>query len=477
MVRAVKIKLFRLLAFVSLILIVVGISSFSKKKVATPPNIIIILIDDAGYADFGFMGCKDLPTTNIDVLAKSGVVFTDAHVSATVCSPSRAGLITGKYQQRFGYECNESEGYTGLDTAQILLPALLKTKGYATAAFGKWHLGYQPNQHPLKRGFDYYYGFLSGGRSYFYQPKTDDRKGAKNAMYLNHEQVAFDGYLTDDLADKASTFIRQQKNKPFFMYWAPNAVHTPMEATQADLKQFENHPRQMLAAMTAALDRAVGNMITTLKEEGKFENTLIFFLSDNGGAHNNQSSNFPLKGFKGNKYEAGHRIPFIVSWPEKVKPGKFDKLSSSLDIFPTALNAAGITAKTEIQSDGVNLLPFLQQKLNKAPHQLLIWRKDAEASIRYNQYKLISVKGIGDRLYNLEKDPGETVDIRMNEPVVYKKIKQQFVNWEKDKMKPIWTEGSTWDTITLMIHDDLMNNREVRVREPKELNQFRLKNK
>lgn len=259
------------------------------------------------------------------------------------------------------------------------------------------------------------------------------------------------------------------------MYWAPNAVHTPMEAAAADLKRFENHPRQMLAAMTAALDRAIGNIITTLKEEGKFENTLIFFLSDNGGAHNNQSSNFPLKGFKGNKYEAGHRIPFIVSWPNQLKAGRFHKLSSSLDIFPTALNAAGLTVNNHVQSDGVSLLPFLQQKNGKAPHQQLVWRKDAEAAIRYNQYKLIRVNGLGDRLYNLEKDPGETIDIRNKEPMVYKKLSQQFVNWEKDKMKPIWTEGVTWDTITLMIHDDLMNNREVRVREPKELNQFRSK--
>lgn len=476
MVRANKMKLFRLLALVSLMLILAGVNAFRKKNLSNPPNIIVILIDDAGYADFGFMGCKDLPTPNIDALAKSGVVFTDAHVSATVCSPSRAGLITGKYQQRFGYECNESDGYTGLDTAQQALPELLKTKGYATAAFGKWHLGYQPNQHPLKRGFDHYYGFLSGGRSYFYQPKADDRPGAKNAMYLNHEQVSFDGYLTDDLADKASAFIRLQKDKPFFMYWAPNAVHTPLEATQKDLKQFENHPRQMLAAMTTALDRAIGNMIATLKEEGKFENTLIFFLSDNGGAHNNQSSNFPLKGFKGNKYEAGHRIPFFVSWPAKIKAGKFSQLSSSLDIFPTALDAAGVTVSNTVKSDGVSLLPFLQQKLNRAPHQQLVWRKDAEAAIRYNQYKLIRVKGLGDRLYNLERDPGETVDIRKNDPMVYKKLTQQFLTWEKDKMKPSWTEGATWDTITLMIHDDLMNNREVRVREPKELNQFRLKN-
>jgi len=484
-----KNSIFKLFVFTGIMPIALGITAFQSNKVndryklsqtkknsaSKVPNILVILIDDAGYADFGFMGSKDLPTPNIDALAKSGIVFTDAHVSATVCSPSRAGLITGKYQQRFGYECNESDGYTGLDTAQKVLPELLRTKGYATAAFGKWHLGYGLNQHPLKRGFDYYYGFLSGGRSYFYKPEADDKPGAKNAMYLNDRQVSFDGYLTDDLAEKASDFIKQQKSNPFFIYWAPNAVHTPMEASTADLKKFENHPRQMLAAMTTALDRAIGNLIATLKADGKLDNTLIFFLSDNGGAHNNQSSNFPLKGFKGNKYEAGHRIPFVMSWPSQFKAGVFNQLSSSLDIFPTALEAAGINSNKAIQLDGVSLIPYIKQKINKAPHQQLVWRKDAEAALRFNQYKLISVKGIGDRLYNLENDPGEVRDIKEIEPKVYANLKQQFLQWEKDKRNPIWTEGAIWDTITLMIHDDLMNNKEVRVRDPKELNQFRSK--
>ena len=443
MVRANKIKMFRVLDFVSLMLILAGITAFRKKNVSDSPNIIVILIDDAGYADFGFMGSKDLPTASIDALAKSGVVFKDVHVSATVCSLSRAGLITGKYQQRFGYECNESDGYTGLVTAQKVLPEWLKTKGYATAAFWNWHLGYQPNQHPLERGFDYYYGFLSGGRSYFYIPKSDDRPGAKNAMYQNLDRDSFHVYLTDDLANKASAFIRQQKDKPFFTYWAPNAVHTPLEVTQADLKQFENHPRQMLATMTDALDRAIGNMIATFKAEGKFNNTLIFFLSDNGGAHNIQSSNFPLKGFKGNKYVAGHRIPFVVSWAANLKVGNFSQLSYSLDIFLTALDTAGVTKNNTFQSDRVSLLPFLQQKLNRAPHQQLVWRKDAEAAILYNHFKLIRGKGLGDHLYNMEKDPRETIDLSTKEPMVYKKLTEQFLTWEKDKMKPSWTEGAT----------------------------------
>ncbi len=450
--------------------------STATNKKQTKPNIIVILIDDAGYADFGFMGSKDLLTPNIDQLAATGVRFTDAHVTASVCSPSRAGLLTGKYQQRFGYECNEGEGYTGMDSAQMIIPGLLQKQGYATAAFGKWHLGFKPEQHPLQKGFQYYYGFLSGGRSYFYRPDKDDRNGSKNALFENRQQVQFEGYLTDVLADKAAAYIRTNKHRPFFMYWAPNAVHTPMEASKADLEKFAKHPRQKLAAMTLALDRAVGKITDELKAQGLFENTLIFFLSDNGGAHNNQSSNFPLKGFKGNKYEGGHRVPFLVSWPKRVAgETNFSGLTSSLDIFPTALDAAGIQTNTSPGLDGVSLLPFLTKANKQNPHQQLVWHKDAAAAIRFNQYKLIRVTGLGERLYDLNADPGETNDLRLQKPELFTRLRNELIGWEKDKMKPIWTEGAVWDTITFMIHDDLMHNRKVQVRNPEELQQFRLK--
>ncbi len=446
----------------------------NKKSSTNPkPNIIVILVDDAGYADFGFMGCKDLQTPNIDQLAAQSVRFTDGHVSATVCSPSRAGLLTGKYQQRFGYECNEGDGYTGMDTLQTILPKILEKQGYATAAFGKWHLGFEPSQQPLQKGFQYYYGFLSGGRSYFYRPDKDDRKNAKTAMVENNKQVKFDGYLTDVLGDKAVDYIKQNSHHPFFMYWAPNAVHTPMEASKADLEKFPNHPRQLLAAMTFSLDRSIGKIVNELKRQGLFENTLIFFLSDNGGAHNNQSINLPLKGFKGNKYEAGHRVPFFISWPKQISNSSiFQGLSSSLDIFPTAMEAAGVADYSSYGLDGVNLLPYLKGSKNGNPHQQLVWRKDAAAAIRFDQYKLIRINGLGERLYDISNDLGETTDLQFTKPAINSMLKQKLLDWEKDKMKPLWTEGAVWDTITLMIHDDLMNNRKVRVRNPEELQKF-----
>jgi arylsulfatase A-like enzyme len=467
------------LAVGALLLAVILLFNTGFKEVTSQskPNVIVILLDDAGYADFGFMGSKDLQTPNIDQLANRAVVFKDAHVSASVCSPSRAGLLTGKYQQRFGYECNEGEGYTGMDTTQRLIPQLLLDKGYTTAAFGKWHLGFAANQHPLKKGFQYYYGFLSGGRSYFYQPNKDDKAGSKNALQENGQPVSFDGYLTDVLGDKAVDYIKQNNRNPFFMYWAPNAVHTPMEAAEADMKLFANHPRQKLAAMTFALDRAVGKMVAELKRQNIFDNTIIIFLSDNGGAHNNQSSNLPLKGFKGNKYEGGHRIPFFISWPKVVKQKKaFNGLASSLDILPTVLDAAGAATKhKKHQTDGVSLIPYISGKKNGSPHQELVWRKDAAMAIRYKQYKLIHVKQLEDRLYDLGKDPGETVDVKAQKPELYRMMKQKLTDWQKDKMKPIWTEGAVWDTITLMIHDDLMNNRKVRVRNPEELQNLKKK--
>ena len=246
------------------------------------PNIIVFLIDDAGYADFGFMGSKDLKTPNIDKLASDGVIFSDAHVSATVSGPSRAGILTGRYQQRFGFECNPGSENNGILLSEVTIANIMKEAKYTTAAFGKWHMGALPGYRPNERGFDYYWGFLSGGRSYF-PNKADDKLNDPHAIYENLKQIKFDGYLTDRLAEKTAEFIHKNAKQPFFIYWAPNAVHTPMEATAEDLKRFEGHPRQTLAAMTWALDRSIGKIVDQLKKEKLYDNTLMFFLSDNGG--------------------------------------------------------------------------------------------------------------------------------------------------------------------------------------------------
>ena len=454
------------------VIVTCSFNSEEKSKIKKP-NIIVLLVDDAGYADFGFMGSKDLKTPNIDKLAANGVVFTDAHVSATVCGPSRAGIITGRYQQRFGFECNPSSDSCGVDLNEFTIASAMKQAGYTTAAFGKWHLGDKPGYRPNERGFDYYWGFLAGGRSYFSNPNTD-QKGKSQAITENFTHVTFDGYLTDRLGDKAVDFIGKNKDKPFFIYWAPNAVHTPMEAKTEDLALFDGHPRQKLAAMTWALDRAVGNIVAKLEKEGLLENTLIFFLSDNGGAANNQSTNFPLKGFKGNKFEGGHRVPFFVSWASGIKGGRtFDGLTSSLDIYATALDAVNEKTYEVNNLDGVSLIPYLTGKKQGDPHSELFWRKDNMASVRVGDYKLIRVEKLPSVLYNLADDLGETNNLSATDEKDFRELSSELENWEKETIKPLWTEGAAWDTITWMIHQDLMLNRTVRAKDPGQLKKYK----
>ncbi len=451
-------------------------------KKSIQPNIIVLLCDDAGYADFGFNGSKDLQTPHIDALAHSGMVFTDAHVSASVSGPSRAGIMTGRYQQRFGYECNPSAAFSGVDLQETTLGDAMKEAGYHTSAFGKWHLGSEDPYKPNNRGFDYFYGFLSGGRGYFTNPKND-REGDDHCLRENDQFVSFEGYLTDRLADKAVDYIKANKRHPFFMYWAPNAVHTPMQATEADLARFEGHKRQTLAAMTYALDRGVGQIIQTLKDEGLYDNTLIFFLSDNGGSPQNNSCCYPLKGFKGNKYEGGHRVPFIVSWPNHIAPGSFfHGLVSSLDIFSTSLATATSPLPDEkitpaikhitAQLDGVDLMPYMMNEKSGNPHQSLFWRKGEAAAARIGDMKLIRVARLGERMYNLQDDLSETTDLSTTDSTDLRQLNDALDRWESHMRAPLWTEGHTWDTITWMIHEDLFLNRKVRVKSPGQLHRF-----
>jgi len=445
-------------------------ASAATPQISPQPNILIILLDDAGYNDFGFMGSKDMSTPNIDKLAKTGTIFTDAHVSASVSGPSRAGILTGRYQQRNGYECN-LEKVLGLGLEEETMADIFKKNGYTTYCIGKWHQGAAPEYHPNKRGFDHFYGFISGSRSYFYHPDKDDKLGNQNALQYNGKLTPFSKYITTELSDKATKFIENQGNQPFLMYLSFNAVHTPMEATSEDLKRFEGHKRQLLAAMTYSVDVAIGKVIDELSALGKLDNTLIFFLSDNGGAPNNTSSNFPLKGFKGNKFEGGIRVPFFVRYG-KYFSGKFNGLTSSLDILPTAMSAAGIALNTTKKPlDGINLLPYLEGKAIGSPHEKLFWRKEDKAAMRLGEYKLIRVDGVGERLYNLKNNPGETKDLCTSEPAVYNLMMRELKQWENGLVNPpLWNEGE-WTNVTREIHRDLMNNQPVRRFTPKKIKQ------
>jgi len=434
-----------------------GLINCSSRK--AKPNILLILSDDAGYNDFGFQGSKDMLTPRIDALAADGVIFKDAHVTATVCSPSRAGLLTGRYQQRFGHEANAPAHGQGMDTTETTIADVLKDRGWATAIFGKWHLGETEKYHPNKRGFEEFFGMLGGGRSYFFSEKQNLKAGGRQILH-NKQPAGFRGYYTDELAEKTCRFIDSNRNNPFFVFLSFTAVHTPMQAKEEHLAKFKNHARPVLAAMTWAMDEAVGKVVDKLQAIGQLENTLIIFTNDNGGAAFNTSSNKPLKGWKGNKFEGGQRVPFFLFWKNHIPGGKtFTGLTSTLDIFPTLLSCAGITRSPGKELDGVDLFPFIRGEKKGVPHELLFWRKEEEAAVRWNNWKLIRLKGYGFVLYDLKDNTKETRNLIEKYPRIFKKMKSFLESWEQELSEPDWHEGQDWREVTYDIHKALMENK------------------
>ncbi len=429
------------------------------------PNVIIILSDDAGYADFGFTGSKQISTPNIDRLARDGVVCSQGYVSASVCAPSRMGLITGRYQHRFGAECNcpvkPTPGYTkndlGLDTGEKTIGDAMRAQGYRTMAIGKWHLGEHEQYHPNRRGFDEFYGFLGGSRSYW--PLKNASRG--HAMRNNDKPVDEQKeiqYLTDDLTDAAIEFIERNREGPFFIYLSYNAVHTPIHAKEEDIEQFSTvspERRRILAAMTRSMDQNIGRLQKSLDKLRLTENTLLVFLNDNGGADNNASSNLPLRGSKGTYWEGGIRVPFLVSWPARLPKGvRYNHPVISLDLLPTCVAAGGGTVTAGQKLDGVNLLPFLDGTRKDAPHDILFWRLWRVAAVRRGPWKLIRVADnplTEDRnlrlpltLINIDEDPGETKNVADRNPKITQELLKELEAWEKPLPKPRWYDGGNW---------------------------------
>ena len=435
------------------------------------PNILIILADDAGYSDFGFMGSDEIKTPNIDKLASDGVVFNNAYVSASVCSPSRAGLLTGMYQQRFGHECNlDSDVNNSFDPDQITIAEALKTEGYRTGLIGKWHLGDKKQNHPLNNGFDYFWGFISGARNYFYNPSEESRNSVRNVVE-NNSQTKFEGYLTDVLGYKAVDFIdkNHQSNSPFFLFLSFNAPHTPMHAKKEVLEKFKDNPRKVYASMMWSMDEAIGSVINELKENGQYDNTIIYFLSDNGAAKSNNASPFPFKGWKGNQYEGGVKTPMIMTWKNKIKPNtQFNGFISSLDIFKTSLEVSNVDKSYQKNADGKNIMSSLENKTIK--NEDLFWRKDKMATVRSGNYKLIRLNDSSTVLYNIKKNYYEDIDLKIKEPLVHDSLFKKLSNWEKSLIKPNWIENKNWNVVTEMIYQDLMANKKIRALSPKDLN-------
>ena len=435
------------------------------------PNIIIILADDAGYSDFGFMGSDEIKTPNIDQLALDGVTFNNAYVSASVCSPSRAGLLTGMYQQRFGHECNlDSDVNNSFDPNQITIAEALKTEGYNTGLIGKWHLGDKTQNHPLKNGFDYFWGFISGARNYFYDPNEKSRNSIRNVVE-NYSETNFEGYLTDVLGNKAVNFIdkNHQSNTPFFLFLSFNAPHTPMQAKNEVLEKFKDNPRSVYASMMWSMDEAIGNVIDGLKENNQYDNTIIYFLSDNGAAMSNDASPFPFKGWKGNQYEGGIKTPMIMTWKNKIKSNtQFDGFISALDIFKTSLEASNVDKEFMMNADGKNIMNYLND--NNIKNENLFWRKDKMATVRSGNYKLIRLNDTSTVLYNIKKNYFEDDNIKSKQSKIHDSLLILLSDWEKRLINPNWIENKNWNIVTEMIYQDLMGNKDIRALSPRDLN-------
>lgn len=438
--------MFRNLLTVVLIALPILATPCASPAADRPPNFVIIVADDLGYADLGVQGCRDIPTPNIDTLAAGGVRFTNGYVSCPVCSPTRAGLQTGRYQQRFGHELNPGPEHNaapnfGLPLTEVTLADRLKKAGYATGLVGKWHLGYRPEFHPLQRGYDEFFGFLAGHHDYF---KSDE----PGPLMRGTKPIQEPQYLTEAFGREAASFIDRHREKPFLLMLTFNAIHQPMEATDQHLQRFtaiDDPLRRKTAAMLSAMDDAVGIVLNKLRTAKLEENTLIFFVSDNGGPTAvNGSRNTPLRGFKAQVWEGGIRVPFLVQWKGVLPAGRvYDKPVISLDIHPTCLAAAG--GKFEIDTsrplDGVNLLPYLKSENTAPPHDALFWRYGNQAAARVGNYKLVRQKA-DLSLYDLASDISEQNDLAKEKPEVLSRAKEALEKWESQMIPPAWTQGA-----------------------------------
>lgn len=410
------------------------------------PNVVLIVSDDQGYAEMSCQG-GDLPTPHLDRLAASGVRFTAGYVTAPFCSPSRAGMLTGRYQQRFGHEMNPVEKTNdrpevGLPLSEKTIADHLKAAGYVTGMVGKWHLGAHPPQNPVRRGFDEFYGFLREGHFYGKPDRVVSRLRPREPEYdrLNpilrgEREVEEPEYLTTAFGREAGAFIDRHSRKPFFLYLPFNAPHSPMQATPADHARFEkiaDPHRRIWAAMLASMDDAIGVVMDALRRNGLERDTLVFFVSDNGGPTKELTSrNDPFSGGKGSLQEGGIRVPFLVSWPGHFPTGKIDpRPVSALDILPTALAAAG--APVPSGADGVDLRALPASRA-------LYWRMGSQLAVRKGPWKLVRLKANEPfRLYNLDSDLSESRDLAGTELDPMMDLSALLREWDRTLVPPLW---------------------------------------
>lgn len=443
--------------------------SISGSAAGQKTNIILLFSDDAGYHDFGFQGSKTFETPHLDKLASEGMVFRQAYTTAAVCGPSRAGLITGMYQQRFGFEENNVPGYMS-ESSRLIgdemgLPVHLKTiadylnpLGYRSIILGKWHLGHADRYHPLNRGFDEFYGFRDGARTFF----KLSQKGAYNRPGQRMEKgfgvyEEPGKYLTDALADEACDFIERNRKNPFFIFVSFNAVHTPLEATREDLDRVEglSGNRKKLAAMTIAMDRACGMILEKLSVLGLEENTLVVFANDNGGPDGSNTCNYPLSGCKSNHLEGGIRVPCIMKLPSVIKGGSaYDNPVSMLDMLPTFVNLAGGDASGIANLDGVDLVPYITGENSGVPHEVLYWKKENRGVIRRGDWKMIRFPDRPAELYNIAEDISESNNLAFEYPGMVREMYKQLFQWEGELERPLWQLKRLYETNAMIRIDE-----------------------
>lgn len=421
------------------------------------PNYILIVADDLGFGDLSINGSTQIKTPNIDKLATTGVRFSEGYVSSAVCSPSRAGLLTGINQVEFGHDNNLGDSQPGFDPSYMGLPLsqktiadILKPLGYTSGLIGKWHLGYEPKFHPLKRGFDEFWGYLGGSHDYF--------SDSLDKILCNYKMPAPLTYITDDTGNECIDFIERHKEHPFFLYASFNAPHTPMQATKEDLELYKNIKdikRRTYAAMVHRLDVNIGKIYKKVNSLGLGENTIIVFISDNGGAvGTNSSLNAPYNGKKGLLLEGGIHVPFIINWPNTVPAGTvFSKPISSLDLAPTFFELAGGKILDRKRFDGVNLTPFILNQNKGLPHQDLKWRFTISAAIRDGDWKLIRLPDRLPLLFHLPTDVSEQNNVALKNIEKTEELLKKLGTWDVQLPHPIFLEGAEWKKIQINSYD------------------------
>ncbi len=438
-------------------------SMAQKHTLKQRPNFILIVADDLGYGDLGFTGSMQIKTPNLDRLAQEGSVFSQGYVSAPVCSPSRAGIITGRNQVSFGHDNNIGGSQPGFDEAFLGLPLTEKTiadrlhaLGYINGLVGKWHLGKKPHFHPLKRGFDEFWGYTGGGHDYF--TSEPDGKGYKSPIECNYKEPSIITYLTDDKGAECVDFIERHKDGPFFLFASFNAPHTPMQAIEEDLKLYEHikgEKRRTYCAMVHRLDVNVGRIMHAVETNGLADNTLIVFISDNGGpANSNASINAPFNGQKGTLLEGGIRTPFIMNWKSVIPAGMVSTDPViTLDLAPTFFELAGGEITGDNPFDGVNLLPYIKGEMEGKPHDSFNWRFTISAVIREGDWKLIRLPDRFPVLYNLKDDLSEQHDLALENIKKTKELLKKLGTWDVAQPHPLFLEGAKWKANQISLYD------------------------